>query len=327
MAGGTERILRRRIKSVQSTKKITKAMELIAASRIMKTQQRVNAARPYSEQITEVIRNLAAAGAGGASPLLQQPESINTVAFVVVAGDRGLCGGYNTNVIRTAERAMAALRAEGKQTRLVTVGKKATGYFRFRGYEIDDSFVGFSDEPTYEDARQVAEAVVSRFAAGEYDQVEIVTTQFISAGVQKVVQRRFVPLELDEAAAGDGPSADYEFEPGPGEILDRLLPRYAEARLFAALLEGSASFFAAQQRAMKSATDNAEELITKLSRVMNRARQDAITTEIMEIVSGSEALRAGQSGHDDLMGDHALSVGDPLLALAHRQHPNAEDAH
>jgi F-type H+-transporting ATPase subunit gamma len=327
MAGGTERILRRRIKSVQSTKKITKAMELIAASRIMKAQQRVNAARPYSEQITEVIRNLAAAGAGASSPLLQQPETITTVAFVVIAGDRGLCGGYNTNVIRAAERAMAALRAEGKQTRLVTVGKKPTGYFRFRGYEIDDAFTGFSDEPTYEDARTVAEAVVSRFEAGEYDQVEIVTTQFISAGVQKVIQRRFVPLELDDAVEAGGPTADYEFEPGPGEILDRLLPRYAEARLFAALLEGSASFFAAQQRAMKSATDNAEELITKLSRVMNRARQDAITTEIMEIVGGSEALRSGQSGHQDLMADHALSVGDVLHGHIHRQHPTADQAH
>jgi F-type H+-transporting ATPase subunit gamma len=327
MAGGTERILRRRIKSVQSTKKITKAMELIAASRIMKAQQRVNAARPYSEQITEVIRNLAAAGAGSASPLLQQPESIETVAFVVVAGDRGLAGGYNTNVIREAERSMAALKAQGKQTRLVTVGKKPTAYFRFRGYEIDHAFQGFSDEPKYEDARGVAEAVVKRFEAGEYDQVEIVTTQFISSGTQRVVQRRFVPLELDDAAESAGPSADYEFEPGPGEILDRLLPRYAEARLYAALLEGSASFFAAQQRAMKSATDNAEELITKLSRVMNRARQDSITTEIMEIVSGSEALRAGQSGTGDLMADNALSVGDVLHSHGHGHHHTADHTH
>jgi F-type H+-transporting ATPase subunit gamma len=308
MAGGTERILRRRIKSVQSTKKITKAMELIAASRIMKAQQRVNAARPYSEQITEVIRNLAAAGAGSASPLLQQPESIDTVAFVVIAGDRGLAGGYNTNVIREAERSMAALKAQGKQTRLVTVGKKPTAYFRFRGYEIDHAFQGFSDEPKYEDARGVAEAVVKRFEAGEYAQVEIVTTQFISSGTQRVVQRRFVPLELDEAAESTGPTADYEFEPGPGEILDRLLPRYAEARLYAALLEGSASFFAAQQRAMKSATDNAEELKTNLTRIMNRARQDSITTEIMEIVSGAEALGQDKGSPDDLLIDHLFPV-------------------
>ena len=243
------------------------------------------------------------------------------MAFVVVAGDRGLCGGYNTNVIRAAEREMARLRAEGKQTRLITVGKKATAYFRFRGYELDDSHVGFSDEPTYEDARRVAESVVQRFEEGEYDAVELAYTQFISAGVQRVQLKRFVPLEtdlLDAAEKSDGPSADYEFEPGPGEILDRLLPRYAEARLYAALLEGAASFFAAQQRAMKSATDNAEELITKLSRVMNRARQDAITTEIMEIVGGAEALRQGQSGGTDLLADKALDV----LDIAGQRHPD-----
>ncbi len=321
MAGGAERVLRRRIKSVQSTKKITKAMELIAASRILKAQQRVNAARPYSEQITEVIRNLAAAGAGKGSALLEQREEIRTVAFVVVAGDRGLCGGYNTNVIRAVEREMAQQRAQGKQTRLITVGKKATAYFRFRGYELDDSFVGFSDEPTYEDARAVAEGVVRRFEEGEYDAVELAYTQFVSAGVQRVLLKRFVPIEtdiLEAAEKSDGPSADYEFEPGPGEILERLLPRYAEARLYAALLEGAASFFAAQQRAMKSATDNAEELITKLSRVMNRARQDAITTEIMEIVGGAEALRQGQTGGADLIADSSLRVQDALADALNR---------
>ncbi len=328
MAGGAERVLRRRIKSVQSTKKITKAMELIAASRILKAQQRVNAARPYSEQITEVIRNLAAAGAGGGAALLQARDEVNTVAIVVVAGDRGLCGGYNTTVIRAAEREIQRLRGEGKQTRLVTVGKKPGAYFRFRGYEIDEAFQGFSDEPTYEDARRVAGAVVTKFESGEYDEVQLFYTRFISAGVQKIQQSQYMPIEtdlVDAAAEGGGPSADYEFEPGPGEILDRLLPRYAEAKLYAALLEGSASFFAAQQRAMKSATDNAEELITKLSRVMNRARQDSITTEIMEIVGGAEALRSSQSGNDDLLADHALAVGDPLghhdPVLHHHHHP------
>jgi F-type H+-transporting ATPase subunit gamma len=315
MAGGAERVLRRRIKSVQSTKKITKAMELIAASRILKAQQRVNAARPYSEQITEVIRNLAAAGAGGGAALLQARDDVSTVAVLVVAGDRGLCGGYNTTVIRAAEREIQRLRAEGKQTRLITVGKKPGSYFRFRGYELDEAFQGFSDEPTYEDARRVAQFVVGKFEAGEYDQVQLFYTRFISAGVQKIQEAQYIPIEtsiVDDAAEGGGPSADYEFEPGPGEILDRLLPRYAEAKLYAALLEGSASFFAAQQRAMKSATDNAEELITKLSRIMNRARQDAITTEIMEIVGGAEALRSGQAGGSDLLADKALQVGDIL---------------
>ncbi|HET8620705.1 MAG TPA: F0F1 ATP synthase subunit gamma [Acidimicrobiales bacterium] len=314
MPGGKERALRRQIRSVQSTKKITKAMELIAASRIVKAQQRVAAARPYSERITEVIRNLAAAGAGGGSPLLVEREQIGTVAYVVVAADRGLSGAYNSSVIRAAERSMQRQRAEGRQTRLITVGRKAQSYFRFRGWEIDQAYTGISDTPTYEDARRVAEYVVTRFETGEYDLVELAYTQFLSAASQRVAIRRFVPLDpsMLETAAEEGLTAAYEFEPGPQEILDRLLPRYAEARLYAALLEGTASFFAAQQRAMKSATDNAEELIVKYSRAMNRARQDAITTEIMEIVGGAEAMRAAKAKGGDLLVDHALMSADVL---------------
>jgi F-type H+-transporting ATPase subunit gamma len=319
MPGGKERALRRQIRSVQSTKKITKAMELIAASRIVKAQQRVAAARPYSERITDVIRNLAAAGAGGGLPLLEEREDVRTVAYVVIAADRGLSGAYNSSVIRAAERSMQRQRAQGRQTRLITVGKKAQSYFRFRGWDIDQAYLGISDTPTYEDARAVADYVVTRFESGEYDLVELAYTQFLSAATQRVAIRRFVPLDssmLEQAA--DGPSADYEFEPNPQEILDRLLPRYAEARLYAALLEGSASFFAAQQRAMKSATDNAEELIVKYSRAMNRARQDAITTEIMEIVGGAEAMRAAQSGDGDLLVDHVLMSADTLTDSLNR---------
>lgn len=315
MAGGKERVLRRRIKSVQTTKKITKAMELIAASRIVKSQQRVLAARPYADQITEVIRNLAAAGAGGGAPLLAQREQVQTVATIVVGGDRGLSGAYNSNAIRMGERNMAAQRREGQETALFAVGKKVDSYFRFRKYDIAGAFTGFLDEPTYEDARRIAEAVVPKFEDGTFDRVDIVYTQFLSAGTQQVVTRQFLPLDtsaITETAA-DGPSADYEFEPGPEQILDRLLPRYAEARLFSALLEGAASFFAAQQRAMKSATDNAEDLITKLSREMNRARQDSITTEIMEIVGGAEALRQGKSDGMDLIPDDALGIRDLLV--------------
>jgi F-type H+-transporting ATPase subunit gamma len=319
MPGGKERALRRQIKSVQSTKKITKAMELIAASRIVKAQQRVAAARPYSERITEVIRNLAAAGAGGGSPLLEQREQVDTIAYVVVAADRGLAGAYNSSVIRAAERSMQRHRAAGTSTRLITVGKKAQSYFRFRGWDIDEAYLGISDTPTYEDARAIADFVVTRFARGDYDRVELAYTQFLSAATQRVTIRRFVPLDpamLEQAA--DGPAADYEFEPNPQEILDRLLPRYAEARLYAALLEGSASFFAAQQRAMKSATDNAEDLIIKYSRAMNRARQDAITTEIMEIVGGAEAMRQAQSGKGDLLVDHVLMSADVLADSLNR---------
>ena len=322
MAGGQERILRRRIKSVQSTKKITKAMELISASRIMKAQQRVAAAKPYSEQITAVIGNLAAAGAGLSSPLLTERESVRTVAFVCITGDRGLAGGYNGNVLRATERAIGDAKAAGYEPHLITVGKKARDYFRFRRQPVDAAFIGMSDQPTYENAREVAEAVTSRFEAGEYDRVEIVYTQFLSVASQRVTQRRFMPIDPTalEAQAEGGLSADYEFEPAPGIILDRLLPRYAEARLFAALLEASASEHAARQRAMKAATDNAEELITKLSRVMNRARQDAITTEIMEIVGGAEALGQGKGSKEDLLTDRLGGTSD----LFREEHTGAQ---
>jgi F-type H+-transporting ATPase subunit gamma len=297
MAGGQERILRRRIKSVQSTKKITRAMELISASRIGKAQQRVAAARPYSEQITEVIRNLAAGGAGNDSPLLQPRDEIRRVAYVVITADRGLAGAYNSNVIRAAERSIKRRQAEGQDYALVLVGKKALSYFRYRGYRIDAHFEGLTDQPRYDQAKEVAAAVIDPFLAGDTDRVELVYTQFLSVGSQRVVERRFLPLDtkaVTEAREGDGPTADYEFEPSPGAILERLLPRYVEARLYAALLDASASEHAARQRAMKSATDNADELIKSLTRVMNRARQDTITTEIMEIVGGAEALRADE---------------------------------
>jgi F-type H+-transporting ATPase subunit gamma len=303
MAGGEERVLRRRIKSVQSTKKITKAMELIAASRIVKAQQRVLAARPYSEQILTVLHHLSSGGAASVNPLLQprSDDEVRTVEYVVLAGDRGLCGGFNSGNIRTAELAMNRERASGRDVVLVTVGKKAESYFKFRKYAIAASIKGVMDRPTYEDARRIADEVLPRFAAGEVQRVQLVYTEFLSASSQRVVDRRFLPLDAeamgltvaDQTGAGhasDGPTADYEYEPDPTEILDALLPRYVEARLFGALLASSASFFAAQQRAMASASDNADELITKLTRLRNRARQDAITTEIMEIVGGAEAL-------------------------------------
>jgi F-type H+-transporting ATPase subunit gamma len=304
MAGGQERILRRRIKTVQSTKKITKAMELIAASRIVKAQQRVAAARPYSEQITEVIRNLAAGGAGGGHPLLSPRDEIRKVAYVAVSADRGLSGSYNSGVIRATERAMAADEAQGRATALYTVGKKATNYFRFRGVAMEESILGVTDQPTYEQARQIAGIVAKAYDEGEVDAVEVVYTQFLSAGSQRVVVRRLMPLDTSALAEPtEGPTASYEFEPSPDLILDELLPRYAEARLFAALLDASASEHAFRQRAMKAASDNADELIKNLSRVMNRARQDAITTEIMEIVGGAEALRQAQTGSVDLLLD------------------------
>ncbi len=300
MAGGQERILRGRIRSVQATKKITRAMELIAASRIVKAQQRVAAAVPYSEQITEVVKDLAAAGGASQSPLLSGRE-VKTTAYVVITADRGLCGGYNAGVQRAAEGEIKQDVLEGSDYTVIAVGRKAEGYFRFRGYKIERTFAGFSDNPTYADAKQIGEYVVEQYLAGNIDRVELVYTRFISAGSQEVVQRPLVPLEREAVEGGDGKGldadgtpADFEFEPDPGTILDTLLPRYIEARIYAALLNAAASEHAFRQRAMKSATDNAEELIKNLSRIMNRARQDSITTEIMEIVGGAEAL-AGDS--------------------------------
>src|SRR4051794_14097364 len=245
MAGGQERILKRRIRTVQSTKKITRAMELIAASRIVKAQARVQAARPYSDQITEVIHHLAQGGAGVSSPLLKPPDEVRKVAYVVLTADRGLCGAYNTSVIRRAERSIEANRKLGRDYSLILVGKKAEGYFRFRNFRIDAAFNGMSDTPTYEDARTVAATVSGPFEAGEVDEVHLVYTRFISAGTQVVDEVTLMPLDpgglgisthspdaveaAAESAAHDGPSASYEFEPGADEILTRLLPRYVEA--------------------------------------------------------------------------------------------------
>ena len=296
MAGGQERILRGRIRSVQATKKITRAMELIAASRIVKAQQRVSAAVPYSELITEVVRDLSAAGAGSESPLLAGRDQVKKVCYVVLTADRGLCGGYNSGVMRATEGEIKEDALAGRDHVIVPVGRKAEGYFRFRGYNMAQSFTGFTDSPTYAIAKEIGEYVTSLFTSGEVDRVELVYTRFVSAGNQEVVQRPLVPLDTKVAEGGDGKSEaghDYEFEPTPELILETLLPRYVEARVYAALLNAAASEHAFRQRAMKSATDNAEELIKNLSRIMNRARQDSITTEIMEIVGGAEAMASG----------------------------------
>ena len=316
MASGQERILRRRIKSIDATKKITRAMELIAASRIVRAQSRVRAARPYSEKVTAVIANLATAGGEADHPLLREPTDVAKVAYVVIAADRGLCGGYNNNVLRATQRAISADAAAGRGYELVLSGRKAQGYFRFRDYRIAAGFEGFSDQPSYADAQRIAEAATALFESGECGQVKLAYTQFHSMGVQEVVIAPFMPLDTGDISDVDsaddshsaveshsaGAAGGYEFEPEPAVILERLLPRYAEARLFAALLEASASEHAARQRAMKAATDNAEDLKTNLTRVMNRARQDAITTEIMEIVGGAEAL-SQTGGEVDLLSD------------------------
>jgi len=317
MAGGQERILRGRIRSMQATKKITRAMELIAASRIVKAQQRVHAAVPYSEKITEVVRDLAAAGASSDSPLLTGRGEIRTTCYVVITADRGLCGGYNAGVQRAAEGEIKADVVAGKAYAIIPVGRKAESYFRFRGYKLGEPFAGFSGSPTYEDAKRIGRHVIELYASGEVDRVELVYTRFISVGSQEVVLRPLVPLTADTVAGGDGKAGTddasgggYEFEPDPTAILETLLPRYVEARVYAALLNAAASEHAFRQRAMKSATDNADELIKNLSITMNRARQDSITTEIMEIVSGAEALGSGKKKNVRIIDLEPIGNGD-----------------
>jgi F-type H+-transporting ATPase subunit gamma len=297
MAGGQERILRRRIRSVQSTRKITKAMELIAASRIVRAQARIAANRPYREGMERVLRVTAAADPQAAAKLLGTPETVGRVGILAVAGDRGLAGSYNSGVLRTTERRVAEHKANGAEVTVWSVGKKAPGYFRYRGIEVTESFLGFADRPEFSDARHVAAVVAAPFVAGEVDLIEMVSTRFISAGTQRVERLQLLPLPLpeedEEASQAEEPALEgyTEFEPEPEKLLVELAPRALEAEIFAAMLEGTASFFTAQQRAMAAATENADELIRTLTRVMNRARQDAITTEIMEIVGGAEALR------------------------------------
>ncbi len=303
MPGGKERELRRRITSIQSTKKITRAMELIAATRVVKAMQRADASRPYSRRITNVIENLAAGGAEVNHPLLRKAKKIKKVGYIVIAADRGLAGGYNSHVIKAAERELMAHQAEGKRYSLFCVGKKSNGYFRFRNYRIDHSYTGFSDNPTYERAREIADEVAAAFINGDVDEIKMIYTEFVSMGTQKVVVTGFLPLEGTETIATEGEgsaevAASFEFEPSPEAVLEALLPRYVEARLFGALLDAAASEHANRQRAMKSATDNADDLIVKLSREMNAARQASITTEIMEIVGGAEALGSGGDVED-----------------------------
>lgn len=289
MASAALRDTRRRIRSIESTKKITRAMELIAASRIPKAMARVTASKPYTAKLIEVIENVGATNGGGASHMLLEQRPVETVGVVVVASDRGLAGAYATNIIRLAEQSIIDHRREGRDVALFTVGKKAQAYFRFRGYRIERAWVGITDTPGYGDARSIANIVMEAYASGDVDEVEAFFTTFESALTQVPTAFELLPI-VPPVRSGEASPATYEFEPSPGEILDRLLPRYVEATVFSMLLESSASEHSARRRAMKAATDNAEELIRRLTVQANRARQAEITTAITEIVGGAQAL-------------------------------------
>lgn len=287
MAGAELRDTRRRIKSVQATQKITRAMELIAAARIPKALARVTASKPYTAKLIEVIQNVGGA-AGEVSHMLLERREVRTTGLLIVSADRGLAGAYASTIIRMAEQRIIELKKTGVEVRIFAVGKKAQSYFRYRGYRIEKAFLGVTDTPGYGDARAVANVIMESYAAGDVDAVEAFYTRFQSAMTQVAVRFDFLPIEPPGEVSG--PPISYSYEPSPAQILDRLLPRYVEALTFNMLLEASASEHSARRRAMKAATDNAEELIKNLTVVANRARQAEITTEISEIVGGAEAL-------------------------------------
>ena len=293
MASAALRDTRRRIGSVEATKKITRAMELIAASRIPKATARVQASKPYTEKLVEVIENVGGAQTSASHMLLERRE-VSTVGLLVIASDRGMAGAYAANVIRLAEQRIFELEKAGSDVLIYAVGKKAQSYFRYRGYRIEQAYLGITDTPGYSNARAIANTVMEAYASRRVDSLEAFYTRFESAVTQKPLAKEVLPITPPTREDEEGPSVSYEFEPSPGEILDRLLPRYVEAFIFNILLEASASEHSARRRAMKAATDNAEELIKTLTVQANRARQAEITTAITEIVGGAQALQDAQ---------------------------------
>ena len=298
--GAQLRVYRRRIKSVQSTKKITKAMELIASSRFVKAQQRVEASLPYTQ---ELLRAISAAVSHGNSDgaLVSEVENRKRAAVILVTSDRGLAGAYSSAIIKEGEGLNALLKEEGVTPVHFLVGRKSVGYYKFRERKIENSWTGFTDQPSYENAKEIAAAVTEAFNTdtkeGGVDEIHLVYTHFVNMAVQEVRVRRILPVEVVEVSKSEASQKLdtevfplYEFEPSPEAVLEALLPRYVENMIYTALLLAAASEHAARRRAMKSASDNAEELIRTLARQANQARQAEITQEISEIVGGADAL-------------------------------------
>ncbi|MFG2353700.1 F0F1 ATP synthase subunit gamma [Streptomyces sp. NPDC048521] len=303
--GAQLRVYKRRIRSVSATKKITKAMEMIAASRVVKAQRKVAASTPYA---TELTRAVTAVGTGSNTkhPLTTEAENPTRAAVLLLTSDRGLAGAFNSNAIKAAEQLTARLEREGKQVDTYIVGRRGVAHYNFRERKVAESWSGFTDEPTYADAKKVAapliEAIEKDTAEGGVDELHIVFTEFVSMMTQTALDARLLPLRLDEVAQEGKPQGEilplYDFEPSAEDVLDALLPRYVESRIYNALLQSAASKHAATRRAMKSATDNAGELINTLSRLANAARQAEITQEISEIVGGASALADATAGSD-----------------------------
>lgn len=313
--GAQLRELRARVKATKSIGKITKAMELIATSRIAKAQARVEASRPYASEITNVLSELATAAATLDNPLLTERENPRRAAVLVVTSDKGLCGGYNANVLRATEELLQLLREQGKEPVVYVIGGKGVNYYKFRNREVAASWTGFSDQPHYVNAADAGNTMVGLFLSGAddteeggggadgvlgVDELHVVYTEFKSMLTQTPVAKRVAPLEVEYVEAGEETSeaalrSIYDFEPNAEQLLDALLPKYINTRIYAALLESAASELAARRTAMKAASDNANELVNTLTREMNQARQAQITQEISEIVGGADALAAAGS--------------------------------
>ncbi|WP_406342442.1 F0F1 ATP synthase subunit gamma [Streptomyces sp. NBC_00648] len=303
--GAQLRVYKRRIRAVTATKKITKAMEMIAASRIVKAQRKVAASMPYATELTRAVTAVAT-GSNTKHALTTEAEAPTRAAILLITSDRGLAGGYSSNAIKQAERLTERLRAEGKDVDAYIVGRKGVAYYGFRERKVAESWTGFTDSPAYADAKRVAapliEAIQTDTAEGGVDELHIVYTEFVSMMTQNAVDGRMLPLSLDQAVEESGTKGEilplFDFEPSAEDVLDALLPRYVESRIYNALLQSAASEHAARRRAMKSATDNAGDLIKSLSRLANAARQAEITQEISEIVGGASAMADATAGSD-----------------------------
>jgi F-type H+-transporting ATPase subunit gamma len=301
--GAQLRVYRRRIRTVTATKKITRAMELIAASRIVKAQQRVAASSPYARELTRAV-SAVASFSNADHPLTTEAENPARAAMLVITSDRGLAGAYSSSAIKEGEKLVGLLRSEGKEVVPYVVGRKGIGFYRFRNREMAGEWSGFTDNPQYAHAKEIADTLIDAFLKpadeGGVDEIHVVYTEFISMLTQRPVTHRVLPLSVEETTEPPegGPFPLYEFEPSPEEVLDALLPRYVESRVYSALLQAAASEHAARRRAMKSATDNAEELIRTLTRLANAARQAEITQEISEIVGGANALADATAGSE-----------------------------
>jgi F-type H+-transporting ATPase subunit gamma len=294
--GAQLRAVRRRIRSVQSTAKITRAQELIASSRIIKAQQRLHAAAPYARELTRAVEAVVSRSENIDHPLTQPVLSPTRAAVLILTSDRGFAGGFNANVLREAQSLRALLESQQVETVTYVAGRKGIAWHRFRGRQMAAEWAGFSDTPGQENAAEIARTLLEAFNRptpdGGVDEIHVVYTQFVSMLTQQAVVHRLLPLAIEptEELPPTGPLPIYEFEPSPPDVLNALLPWYVESRLFQALLDSAASEIAARRRAMKSATDNANELIEQLSREANKARQAEITQEISEIVGGANAL-------------------------------------